>query len=134
MNTTSTKTKISALAFLTVSIIAVYSSVITHDFLTYDDNRYILNNPSVSDGLSWRNVTWAFTIGYEGNWHPLTWLSHMVDVTLFGLNPGLHHAVNLLWHIVNTLLLLSVLNIMTKRFWPSFMVPPFQQPLPFFFE
>src|SRR5262245_31340556 len=83
----------------------VYAPLTHYDFVNYDDPQYVAQNPHVAGGLSWSAVVWAFTTGTESNWHPLTWLSHMVDVHLYGLNPGPHHVTNLLLHIANTLLL-----------------------------
>jgi len=96
--------------------------VLRNDFIKYDDSQYISDNPRVLNGLTWANAVWAFSTGYASNWHPLTWLSHMLDVELFGLNPRGHHLTNLLFHIANTLLLLLLLNRMTERDWCSFFV------------
>ena len=93
--------------------LAVYWPVIHHGFINYDDPKYVAENPRVLAGLTWANVGWAFQTGYASNWHPLTWLSHMLDVQLFGLNPGWHHLTSLLFHIANTLLLFLVLQRMT---------------------
>lgn len=117
-----TKEKYGALGILILLVIAVYGKVITYEFLIYDDNKYILDNPFVWGGLSWEGAKWAFTTGYEANWHPVTWLSHMLDASLFGLKPGWHHAVNLLFHLTNTLLLLILLFRMTRNYWPSLLV------------
>ena len=93
----------------------------THDFefLNYDDNEYLTDNPRVATGLSVDNIRWAFTNFHSSNWHPITWISHMADCQLFGLNPGAHHMVNLVIHILNTLLLFAVFNLMTGDFWKS---------------
>ncbi len=101
---------------------AAYSPVLRNGFLRYDDSSYVTYNPHVTSGLSWANLTWAFTTGYASNWHPLTWVSHMVDVQLFGLRPGWHHAVNLLLHGLNTLLLGTFLQRSTGMRWPSLLV------------
>src|SRR6202167_1037861 len=92
----------------------VYASAWHHGFVNYDDDDYVTTNPVVLRGLTWHGVAWAFTTGYAVNWHPLTWLSHMLDVQLYGLDPGLHHLTNLLFHIVNTLLLFGLLHRMTR--------------------
>ena len=94
--------------------VAVYWGVWKFDFLSYDDREYINKNIHVVDGLTWANVQWAASANYSNNWHPLTWISHMLDVQLFGLKPGAHHAVNLLFHIANTLLLFLLLKRMTS--------------------
>jgi tetratricopeptide (TPR) repeat protein len=97
----------------------VYWPVHNHQFVNYDDNVYVTENQTIHSGPTWQNIKWAFTTGYASNWHPLTWLSHMVDCRLFGVSAPAHHIVNLLFHIANTLLLLIVLNRMTKQLWPS---------------
>jgi protein O-mannosyl-transferase len=105
--------------FLAAVTFAVYWPVHNHQFVYYDDNVYVTENPNVHAGPTWQNIKWAFTTGYASNWHPLTWLSHMVDCRLFGVSAPAHHIVNLLFHIANTLLLFIVLNRMTKQLWAS---------------
>lgn len=100
------------LALIAVNV-AVYAPVVHHEFTNYDDPEYVRLNPHLSGGLTWRNISWALTTGYQSYWHPLTWMSHMLDVQLYGLNPGPHHATNLLLHIANTILLLGLLHRMT---------------------
>ncbi len=100
------------LALIAANLI-VYASVWHHDFVNYDDNEYVSTNVVVQRGLTWDGASWAFTTGYAANWHPLTWLSHMLDVQLYGLDPGPHHLTNLLFHIANTLLLFGLLHRMT---------------------
>ncbi len=80
---------------------------------------YVTDNRHVQDGLTVEGILWAFTTGHAGYWHPLTWISHMVDVQLFGLQPGWHHLTNLLFHLASTLLLFLVLHRMTKALWQS---------------
>jgi protein O-mannosyl-transferase len=109
-------------ALLAVSVCVVYGQVWRHAFVEYDDSAYVSDNPFVRRGLTLEGVGWAFTTGKMGNWNPLTWLSHMLDVQLFGVNPGAHHLVNLAFHLGNTLLLLAVLCRMTQAWWPSFIV------------
>ncbi|MGD0650697.1 MAG: tetratricopeptide repeat protein [Verrucomicrobiia bacterium] len=104
---------------LAVTIVAVYWPVSHFEFINYDDNGYVTENLPVRDGLTLRGLVWAFTTNHMGNWHPLTWLSLMLDCQLFGLKAGPHHLVNVLFHIVNTLLLFSVLNRMTRAPWRS---------------
>ena len=108
-------------AFLLVVVTAaIYSNVLSNDFDYYDDEPYITANTHIQKGLSWTSIKWAFTsIGYSDNWHPLTWLSHMLDVRLFGLNPAGHHFTNLLFHILATLLLFGFLLSTTGLLWPS---------------
>jgi Tfp pilus assembly protein PilF len=91
----------------------VYASLGHHGFVSFDDGDYVSENPIVARGLTWHGVWWAFTTGYASNWHPLTWLSHMLDVQLYGLDPGPHHLTNEFFHIVNTLLLFGLLQRMT---------------------
>ncbi len=105
--------------FLALGTVLVYSRVFVCGFTNYDDPNYITDNVHVKTGLSAANVAWAFTTGHASNWHPLTWISHMVDCQIFGLNPAGHHAVNLLFHIANTLLLFGVLKRMTGAVWRS---------------
>jgi Flp pilus assembly protein TadD len=90
-----------------------------HDFITYDDALYVTENPQVGQGLSWQGVAWAFRTAEAGNWHPLTWLSHMLDVQLFGLKPGWHHVTSLLFHTANAVLLFLLLQRMTGAAWRS---------------
>lgn len=104
---------------LTVITTAVYCQVYTYDFVNYDDPIYVYENSNIQSGLTVAAVKWAFTSGYAGNWHPLTWFSHMLDWRLFGDNPAGHHVTNLIFHIANTLLLFIVLTQMTQKIWPS---------------
>ena len=92
---------------------AVYSPVRTHGFIDFDDPIYITHNSKVLEGITWGGLRWAFTSGYAENWHPLTWLSHMLDIQLFGLQAGYHHVTSLVLHITNSVLLLAVLYRMT---------------------
>ena len=89
------------------------------DFINYDDPSYVIENVHVQNGITIESIRWAFTTGYASNWHPVTWMSHMLDVQLFGLKPQWHHLTNLLFHIVNTLLLFFVFHRMTKAPWKS---------------
>ncbi|MCK9391168.1 MAG: tetratricopeptide repeat protein [Syntrophales bacterium] len=98
---------------------AVYGQVQDHPFIDFDDYEYITENPHVRSGLGIDNIVWAFTSYHSNNWHPITWISHMVDVQLFGLNPAGHHLVNVCFHIFNTILLLLLLRRMTGDLWPS---------------
>jgi tetratricopeptide (TPR) repeat protein len=104
---------------LTLAILASFWQVIQCDFTNYDDPYYVTKNVHVQNGITFEGVGWAFTTIYFANWHPLTWLSHMLDVQLFGLNPKGHHVTNLLFHIANTLLLFFVLHRMTRSPWQS---------------
>jgi Tfp pilus assembly protein PilF len=90
--------------------LVAFAPVFSYGLVDYDDIAYITDNSNVRAGLTLSGIRWAFTTGYMANWHPLTWLSHMVDVQLFGENAGAYHAVNLLLHVLNTLLLFAVLR------------------------
>jgi Flp pilus assembly protein TadD len=93
------------MAALVVSILAVYAQVRTHSFINFDDPLYITRNAHVLQGLSWANVRWAFTASEAGYWHPLTWLSHLLDVTLFGRNAGAHLLMSVALHAASAALL-----------------------------
>ena len=100
--------------FLAILTLAAFRQVTRCDFINYDDPAYVVENMHVRYGVTMEAVRWAITSGYAANWHPLTWMSHMLDIQLFGLNPHLHHLTNLLFHIANTMLLFFVFNRMTK--------------------
>jgi hypothetical protein len=88
---------------------ATYSSIARADFIDFDDQYYVTQNPHVQDGLSWKTVVWAVTATDAQNWHPLTWLSHALDYQLYGLNPAGHHLTNLVFHVLNVVLLFLLL-------------------------
>ena len=90
-----------------------------HQFITYDDSFYVTENPQVQQGLSWEGLGWALRTGYAGNWHPLTWMSHMLDVQLFGLDAGWHHLTSLLLHTASAVLLFLWLQRATGAAWRS---------------
>jgi tetratricopeptide (TPR) repeat protein len=104
---------------LALSTLTVFWHVRDFDFVGYDDNAYVFENQHVLHGLTFDGIIRAFTSYDASNWHPLTWLSLMLDIQLFGPNPGWMHFVNLLLHIANTLLLFAVLKKMTGSLWPS---------------
>ncbi len=93
--------------------------VLHHEFINYDDPDYVTENDWVKDGLTRDGFKWAFTTGHASNWHPLTWLSHMLDVQIFGMRPMGHHGTNLLLHIANSVLLLLLLHQITGAAWRS---------------
>lgn len=99
--------------------LAIYASIASHGFVTLDDPGYVSGNPHVTAGLTWSGFVWAWTTGTLANWHPLTWLSHMLDVQLFGLQPGWHHVTSLVLHVVNTLLVFALFVRMTSAVWRS---------------
>jgi tetratricopeptide (TPR) repeat protein len=103
---------------LLVTFIA-YEPVRHNGFISYDDRIYVTHNPHIQNGLTHQSLVWAFTTLYASNWHPLTWLSHMLDYQLFGLNPLWHHLTSLLLHLANAMLLFLVLKKMTTAVWPS---------------
>ncbi len=107
------------LLFLLTATLVVYAPVGKYDFLSYDDQAYVAGNNHVRAGLTREGVIWAFRDNSVGHWHPLTWLSHMADVDIYGLNPGGHHLTNLIFHLINTWLLFFVLRQMTGMFWRS---------------
>ncbi len=112
-----------ALVLLIVVTGFVYLPVRDFRFFTaYDDGLYVVENDHVRSGLTAAGASWAFANFDAYNWHPLTWLSHMTDVALFGMEPGAHHAVNVVLHLVNSALLAFVLARMTRRPWPSLAV------------
>jgi tetratricopeptide (TPR) repeat protein len=102
-----------------VLALAVYGRALGNGFVSLDDEPYVTDNAQVRAGLSGAGVGWAFATTREANWHPLTWISHMLDVELFGLRPFGHHLVNVLIHVANALLVLLLWARMTGRVWPS---------------
>ena len=106
-------------AALALTTLLVFWRVQYAQFINYDDPGYVSQNSDVKAGLSLRGIIWAFTTMQQYNWHPVTWLSHMLDCSLFGLNPCWHHFINLLLHILNTLLLFIVFRQMTGLLWQS---------------
>ncbi len=103
-----------SLAILTFT---VYFKIISNEFVIYDDDEYIMENTNIQSGLNAQSLKWAFTTTYASNWHPLTWLSHIVDYQLYSMNPAGHHLTNLLLHILNTVFLFLVMKQMTRRIW-----------------
>ncbi|MFT3916382.1 MAG: tetratricopeptide repeat protein [Anaeromyxobacteraceae bacterium] len=109
-------------AGLVLAVVAVYARVAGHPFTGYDDPEYVASNARVLRGLSLDNVAWAFTTLHFANWHPLTWLSLMLDASLFGASPGAFHLVNVALHAANAVLVLLVLERLTGAFWRSALV------------
>ncbi|HEX5071062.1 MAG TPA: tetratricopeptide repeat protein [Vicinamibacterales bacterium] len=107
-------------AGLSILTLAVFAQVGSHDFVDLDDTGYVVENPHVTTGLTAENIQWAFTpTGYAANWHPLTWISHQIDASLFGTNAGPQHLVNVACHVANVLLLFALLRFMTGAVWRS---------------
>lgn len=113
---------ISFCLLLVGAIFAIYWQVAGHQFLIYDDRTYVAENGQVLQGLTLENVRWAFSTFHDANWFPLTWLSHMLDVQLFGRNPAGHHLVNVGLHALNALLCFRILSRLTGSPWSSAVV------------
>ena len=107
---------------LALSTWLAYWPVSHNTFINYDDQDYLTDNKMVQEGVTWGGIKWAFTTRYAGNWHPLTWISHMLDCQLYGMNAGGHHITNLVLHTANSVLLFLLLNLMTASFWRSALV------------
>jgi protein O-mannosyl-transferase len=97
----------------------VFGQTLGHEFVNFDDNDYVYDNPMVARGITLKGIVWAFTHVHSANWHPLTWLSHMLDCQLYGLNPGGHHLTNVLLHTATVIALFLVLREMTGALWRS---------------
>ncbi len=104
---------------LALGTLALYWPVTHFPFIGFDDDDYITDNPVTKAGLTWHGIVWSFNGAHAANWHPLTWISHMLDCQLFGLHAGGHHLVNVLFHIANTLLLFAFLRYTTGKPWRS---------------
>ncbi|HZV36322.1 MAG TPA: tetratricopeptide repeat protein [Verrucomicrobiae bacterium] len=102
--------------------LALYWPARSFKFVDYDDNEYVTSNPNVQAGISWKGISWAFQTYHSSNWHPLTWISHMLDCQIYGLNPAGPHFTNILFHAFNAVLLFLVLLRMTGARWPSCIV------------
>jgi tetratricopeptide (TPR) repeat protein len=105
--------------FLAAIIWLVFGQTLRHDFVNYDDPEYVFKNAQVVRGLTLEGIAWAFTHVHSSNWHPLTWISHMLDCQFYGLNPGGHHLTNTLLHAATAILLFLVLRQMTGALWRS---------------
>jgi tetratricopeptide (TPR) repeat protein len=104
---------------LTALVLVIYFQTTGFGFLNLDDNQYVYENRNLTSGLTWESVKWSFRAFYSANWHPLTWLSHAADIQMFGLSPGGHHAVNIFFHLLNSILAFLVFRRMTGSFWNS---------------
>ena len=98
---------------LATSVLVAYAGVRQHDFVNFDDPEYVVQNRNVTSGLTFANVAWSLTAVHSANWHPLTWMSHMLDCSLYGLEPGGHHVTNVLLHATSAVLLFLALRTMT---------------------
>ncbi len=117
-------TRMEHLAIILIIVVAtlyVYWPVCHYDFVNFDDDEYVYHNEYVLKKISFENFIWAFSVNDKNgsHWHPLTWLSHMMDCRLFGLSPGRHHLTNLCFHVLNSLLLFLSLRLMTGSVWRS---------------
>jgi tetratricopeptide (TPR) repeat protein len=105
--------------FLVAITWLVFGQTLRHEFVNFDDDTYVFDNPQVARGLTTEGIVWAFTSFHGANWHPLTWLSHMLDCHFYGLKPGGHHLSNVVLHTATVILLFLVLGQMTGAFWRS---------------
>jgi len=105
--------------FLVFCSLSLFRQVKDFNFLNYDDDLYVFENSQVKGGLTLKGICWSFKTTQGGNWHPLTWFSHMMDVEIYGLNPGRHHLTNVLFHTINTLLVFLIFRRMTGKEWES---------------
>jgi Tfp pilus assembly protein PilF len=104
---------------LTIAVWIVFGKTLGAGFVNYDDNTYVYENPKVTSGVTAGGITWAFNRFYSSNWHPVTWLSHMLDCQFYGLNAGAHHFTSVLLHTITVVLLFLVLWKMTAAVWRS---------------
>lgn len=105
--------------FLIAIVSIVFGQTLRHEFINYDDEEYISENPHVLNGLNWPDLKWAFTTGYTGYAHPVTWLTHQLDYQLFGAWAGGHHLTSLILHAVDSALLFLFFWRTTRNLWPS---------------
>ncbi len=105
--------------FLVISILCVYWQVRNFSFVNFDDRQYVTSNYHVQAGITPESIRWAFSATQASNWHPLTWLSHMLDCQVYGMNPGHHHMTNVILHILNTLLLFFIFKRISGSQWKS---------------
>jgi len=108
-----------AVAGLSILVLLIYAQTSGFQYINFDDNYYVYENPVVRSGLSWETVKWSFSAFYAGNWHPLTWLSLAADVSIWGVEPGRAHVVNVMFHLLNSVLAFVVFRQMTGRYWAS---------------
>ena len=114
--------EIAVCGLILLAIALVFAQTLSHGFARYDDPIYVYENPHLTNGLTAEGISWAFTSRYASNWHPLTWLSHMLDCRLYGLAPWGHHLSNIVLHGATAIILFLVLRRMTGDLWPSALV------------
>ncbi len=112
-------TSFTVCAMLALAVALVFCQTAGHDFLNFDDDVYVTANEHVKHGLTAANLAWAATACYASNWHPLTWLSHMLDYEMYGLNPAGHHSTGVVLHAATAIALFLTLRRMTGALWPS---------------
>jgi tetratricopeptide (TPR) repeat protein len=110
------------IALLFAACLAIYGQTVGFGFINLDDNLYVYQNSYVASGLNLASLKWAFTTFHSANWHPLTWISHMLDVSLFGMKPGVQHFINVLFHAANSVLVFVVFVRLTGDTWKSAIV------------
>jgi Tfp pilus assembly protein PilF len=118
-NLSPSQKKLIVCLLLFLATLAAFWQVKNHDFINLDDEQYVTQNPNVRAGLTFKGVAWSFTTAYADFWHPLTWLSHMLDWQLFGTWAGGHHLTSLILHAANAVLLFFALMALTGAFWQS---------------
>ena len=119
----STASKYLSHVIIIIACLIVFLQLTTHEFLLFwDDNSYVWENHQVISGLTPSSIAWAFTTYLSGNWHPVTWLSFMLDSEIYGIDPRGFFTTNIILHTINSLLLYYILNIFSKQRWPSFFV------------
>jgi hypothetical protein len=107
-------------ALLVLAVAAVFGQTVRYEFTDCDDPEYVTENPQVLGGVTVAGLVWAFTKSHAANWHPLTWISHMADCQLYGLeNPGGHHLTNVMLHAANSILLFLILRRLIRDLWAS---------------
>ncbi|MBI4811713.1 MAG: hypothetical protein HY800_09800, partial [Ignavibacteriales bacterium] len=114
--------KVQRLAIILIIIVVTciaYQNVLNNRFINFDDTEYVTKNDHVHDGISVETIIWSFKSNDAANWHPLTWMSHALDCSLFGLDAKYHHAMNLLLHLFSSIILFLVIDRMTSARWQS---------------
>jgi len=105
--------------FLIVASCAAFGRIADNDFVNFDDTEYITENPQIKSGINLQTIKWAFSNVEMSNWHPLTWLSHMLDWSMFGANASGHHLIRLFLHVGSVIFLFLFLNKTTNNIWSS---------------